>query len=143
MVRLPPARVSLREGRAGNGAGNAGNSTALCHGWKANVVDHMYQNSVSKKPVESQPVMQLAAKVSSLAWLQLQQFDAVIHGEPHRSFGNLRAAAAGIRLMPFVEFHGFVEDGLAWVEKRGIRCVEARANHKSGGRKDPTRPPMR
>jgi hypothetical protein len=36
---------------------------------EANVVDHMYQNSVSKNLGESQSVMRLAPKVSSSAWL--------------------------------------------------------------------------
>jgi len=33
------------------------------------VVDHIYQNSVSKNAGESQSVMQLAANMSSPAWL--------------------------------------------------------------------------
>ena len=43
------------------------NSTALCQGWNANVVTHVYQNSVSKNLGERQSVMRLAANASSLA----------------------------------------------------------------------------
>ena len=51
---------------------------------------------------------------------EFQQFDTVLHGEPHRSHGDLRAAAVDkpghrIRLVPLIEFHGFVEDRLAFV----------------------------
>ena len=45
------------------------NSKALCQGWNANVVHHMYQNSVSKNSGESQSVMHVVPNVSSLAWL--------------------------------------------------------------------------
>src|ERR1022692_1016091 len=69
MVRLTPARVSMRENSSIKRSRYRLNSTALCHGWKANVVDHMYQNAVSKKLGENQSVMQLAARRSSPAWL--------------------------------------------------------------------------
>src|ERR1022692_1327166 len=69
MVRLTPARVSMRENSSIKRSRYRLNSTALCQGWKANVVDHIYQNSVSKNPGESQSVMQLAANASSPAWL--------------------------------------------------------------------------
>src|ERR1022692_3455847 len=71
MVRLTPARVSMRENSSIKRSRYRLNSTALCQGWKANVVDHMYQNSVSKNAGESQSVMRLAANLSSPAWLTL------------------------------------------------------------------------
>ena len=45
---------------------------------------------------------------------KFQQFDTVLHGEPHRSHGDLRAAAVnqprqGMRLVLLIELHGFVE----------------------------------
>lgn len=68
-VRLTPANVSIRETSSMKRCRYRLNATALCQGWKAKAVTHMYQNSVSKNSGGSQSVMQSVPSSSSLAWL--------------------------------------------------------------------------
>ena len=93
-------------------------ATALCHGWKANVVDHIYQNSVSKSAGESQSVMRLAANVFSSARLSFSNSTRSSMENPMEATGTLprrRSTSLAMELAWCFSLNSTVSSNTVWL----------------------------